>query len=79
MLGSEEVKPKEKEEKTKILARRSVVALRDIKHEELFNQNNIGLRRPGNGLPAIMIEEIFGKKSTKKISKGDLLEIGDFV
>ena len=79
MLGSEEVKPTEKEEKTKILARRSVVALSDIKPGESFNQNNIGLRRPGNGLSAIMIEEIFGKKSTKKISKGDLLKIGDFI
>ncbi len=79
MLGSEEVKPTEKEEETKILARRSVVALCDIKQAESFNQNNIGLRRPGNGLSAIMIEEIYGKKSTKKISKGDLLKIGDFV
>ena len=79
MLGSEEVKPTEKEEKTKILARRSVVALSDIKPGESFNQNNIGLRRPGNGLSATMIEEIFGKKSTKKISKGDLLKIGDFI
>ena len=79
MLGSEEVKATEKEEKTKILARRSIVALSDIKQGESFNQNNIGLRRPGNGLPAIMIEEIFGKKSAKKISKGDLLKIGDFI
>ena len=79
MLGSEEVKATEKEEKTKILARRSIVALSDIKRSESFNQNNIGLRRPGNGLPAIMIEEIFGKKSAKKISKGDLLKIGDFI
>ena len=79
MLGSEEVKATEKEEKTKILARRSIVALSDIKRGESFNQNNIGLRRPGNGLPAIMIEEIFGKKSAKKISKGDLLKIGDFI
>ena len=79
MLGSEEVKATEKEEKTKILARRSIVALSDIKQSESFNQNNIGLRRPGNGLPAIMIEEIFGKKSAKKISKGDLLKIGDFI
>ena len=79
MLGSEEVKPTEKEEKTKILARRSIVALCDIKQGESFDQNNIGLRRPGNGLSAIMIEEIFGKKSAKKISKGDLLKIGDFV
>ena len=78
MLGSAEVKPTEKEERTKILARRSVVALCDINQGELFDQNNIGPRRPGNGLPAIMIEEIFGKKSTKKISKGDLLKIGDF-
>ncbi len=79
MLGSEEVKATEKEEKTKILARRSIVALSDIKQGESFNQNNIGLRRPGNGLPAIMIEEIFGKKSAKKISKGNLLKIGDFI
>jgi len=79
MLGSEEVKATEKEEKTKILARRSIVALSDIKRGESFNQNNIGLRRPGNGLPAIMIEEIFGKKSAKKISKGNLLKIGDFI
>ncbi len=79
MLGSEEVKATEEEERTKILARRSIVALSDIKQGESFNQNNIGLRRPGNGLPAIMIEEIFGKKSAKKISKGDLLKIGDFI
>ena len=79
MLGSEEVKATEKEEKTKILARRSIVALSDIKQGESFNQNNIGLRRPGNGLPAIIIEEIFGKKSAKKISKGNLLKIGDFI
>ena len=79
MLGSEEVKPTEKEEKMKILARRSIAALCDIKQGELFNQNNIGLRRPGNGLSATMIEEIYGKKSAKKISKGDLLKIGDFV
>ena len=79
MLGSEEVQPTEKEEKMKILARRSVVALCDIKQGELFTQNNIGLRRPGNGLPAIMIEEMYGIKSTKKISKGDLLKIDDFL
>ena len=54
------------------------MALCDINQGELFDQNNIGPRRPGNGLAAIMIEEIFGKKSTKKISKGDLLKIGDF-
>ncbi len=79
MLGSEEVQPTEKEEKMKILARRSIISLCDIKQGELFTQNNIGLRRPGNGLPAIMIEEMYGKKSTKKISKGDLLKIDDFL
>ena len=41
--------------------------------------HHVGIRRPVNGLSAIMIEEILGQKSTKKISKGNLLKIGDFV
>ena len=78
ILGSDEIKPTEKEEKMKIQARRSVVAIKDIQKEETFSKNNIGLRRPGNGLQPIMIEKIFGKKATRKIQKGNLLKMEDF-
>jgi sialic acid synthase SpsE len=77
MLGSAKIKPTEKENNMKILARRSVVALIDIQSEEIFTTQNIGLRRPGNGLPPSLYLNILGLKATKKISRGSLLKLGD--
>ena len=79
MLGTSEVKPIENEEKMKVLARRSIIALDDIKKDELFTDKNIGARRPGNGLPAKMINEVLGKKSTRNIFRGNLIKKGDFI
>ena len=77
MLGDPTVKPTKREEKMKILARRSVFALRDIEKGQLFNYENLGIRRPGNGLKPIEIEKIFGTKATKKIIKGQMLSQDD--
>jgi len=43
-----------------------------------LNSNNIGMRRPGNGLPPVMIDKIFGLESTRNIKKGSILKFGDF-
>jgi len=77
MLGSNEVKPTKSEEKMKNKARRSVVALNDIQVGELLTKANIGLRRPGNGIPPAMIDEIYGKKTNKKIRKGKLVNFDE--
>ena len=78
MLGTSEVIPTKDEEGMKKIARRSIIALIDIEQNETLNKNNIGIRRPGTGLPPIMFEEILGKKSTNKILKGQLLKLEDF-
>lgn len=78
MLGNKNVRPTKDEEKMKILARRSVVSLCDIKKGDSLNSNNLGLRRPGNGLPPKFLEQIIGKKTKRDIPKGSLLQIGDF-
>ena len=75
MLGSDEVKPTKNEERIKLISRRSIVALRDINKGEIFSRENIGARRPGNGLPANMIENIFGRKSIQNIKKGNFFLI----
>ena len=77
MLGSNEVKPTKNEEKLKNQARRSIVALNDIQVGELLTGSNIGLRRPGNGLPPIMINRVYGKKANRKIKKGKLINFDD--
>ena len=62
----------------KVLSRRSIVALDNIKKNESFTEENVGARRPGNGIPANMIGDVLGKKSTRNIAKGNLIKNGDF-
>ena len=78
MLGSTQVIPTENERKMRKMARRSIAALSNIEKGETFNQKNIGLMRPGNGLSSDMLDKIYNKKSSKKILKGRLIELGDF-
>ena len=79
MKGSAIVRPTEKELDMRILARRSVVALKDIPEGEVLNAENIGLRRPGDGLPPSHLEEIIGKKAQRLVSLGDKIAVGDWV
>ena len=75
MMGSSEILPTESEIKMKIIARRSIVALEDIDIGETLNEKNIGLRRPGDGLPPKMFEKLLGKKANKNYEIGDKIEL----
>jgi len=74
MLGSEEIIPTEAEIELKKNARRSVFAIADIKEGEKFSIENIGLRRPGNGMPPKDFENILGKTSSKSFKKGEMIQ-----
>ena len=75
MMGSNEILPTESEIKMKTIARRSIVALEDIDIGETLNEKNIGLRRPGDGLPPKMFEKLLGKTATKIYEIGDKIEL----
>ena len=75
MMGSSEILPTESEIKMKAIARRSIVALDDIDIGETLTENNIGLRRPGTGLPPKMFEKLLGKKADKNYEIGDKIEL----
>jgi N,N'-diacetyllegionaminate synthase len=74
ILGNSLLRPSEDEKKMRVLARRSVMAINDIEQNEILSEKNIGLRRPGNGIPPIMFSEIVGKRSRNKIGKGSLIK-----
>ena len=78
MMGSSTIEPTQAEQKMKKLARKSIVALTDIKKDEIINSEKIGIKRPGDGLPPKMLEQIIGKKATKDLTRNQLLKIGDF-
>ena len=78
MIGTGELRPTKEELAMRTLARRSIVALKDIAEGESLTQDNIGLRRPGNGLAPSLYKDVLGHKATIAINEGQLLQLGDF-
>lgn len=77
LIGSPFVRPTKTEQVMRLVARRSVVALRDIKFGEILDSANTGLRRPGGGLPPDMIENVLGLIAARDIKRGERLSLGD--
>jgi len=77
-LGKTKILPTRNELKMKKIARRCPVALTEINKFDNLDENNIGLRRSGNGLEAKTILKIHGKKAKRKILKGKLIKLEDF-
>jgi len=78
VMGSPDVKPAKAELNMRSLARRSIVALSDIKPGEILSPENIGLRRPGNGLSPALFDKTLGSRAVRQVTKGSLLQLGDF-
>lgn len=72
-LGSCIVKPTPKEMEMRKIARRSIVATRDIIAGEKIARNMIEFKRPGTGLPPKFLKYILNKKVCKKIKKNQLI------
>jgi sialic acid synthase SpsE len=77
MMGSALVEPTQKELEMRKLARRSIVILKDIRQGEEFTEENIGLRRAGEGLHPSELKNIVSRKSTQSLKQGQLLEFKD--
>jgi N,N'-diacetyllegionaminate synthase len=78
MMGSQTIRPTEKEKAMIKLARRCIVTISDISENEVLSQNNVGLKRVGDGLPAEYFYNLLGLRSTRKLSRNSVLKWGDF-
>ncbi len=74
-LGNGIKKPSKSEAKNAIIARKSIVAKMDIKEGELFTENNLTIKRPGNGVSPKLWEKIMGKKASKNYKEDELIEV----
>lgn len=61
------------EENSRIF-RKSIFIAEDIRKGEIFNQNNLRVVRPGDGLKPKYYEQIIGRKATRDIEKGTPLK-----
>lgn len=65
----------ESEKKNIAIARKSIVAACDIKAGEVFTEQNLTVKRPGNGISPMRWEDVVGTKAKKDFSEDDLIEI----
>ncbi|MEG1782871.1 MAG: N-acetylneuraminate synthase [Oscillospiraceae bacterium] len=63
------------EAKNKDIARKSIVAKRPIKMGEAFSEDNIMVKRPGNGISPMRWYEVLGKTAKREFSLDELIEL----
>jgi N,N'-diacetyllegionaminate synthase len=72
-LGKNIKKVTKSERKNLNVARKSIVAIKEINKGDVFSENNIGVKRPGGGLSPTKWFEILEKTSKKRYRKDDFI------
>ena len=64
-LGNEEKKVSTSEGRNKSVARKSIVAAKDIEKGELLTEENLTVKRPGGGISPMKWEYIIGTRAIR--------------
>lgn len=72
-LGNCVIKPTPKEMETRKIARRSIVAARDIRKGGIITPEVLSVKRPGTGLPPKFIRYVLKKEAKINIRKNELI------
>lgn len=74
-MGSPEKKPTNSELKNREIARKSIVAAKDIVKGQDFTDDNITVKRPGNGISPMRWFDIIGKTASRDYKEDELIEL----
>lgn len=75
MLGSEEKIAADAERPNMEVARKSIVAARPIAAGEVFSEENICVKRPGNGISPMRWYDVLGCKAPRDFAPDELIEL----
>ena len=74
-LGNGIKAPTSEELEMRTVARKSLVANKKIEKGEIFTQENLTVKRPGNGVSPMSINEVIGTKAVYSFEENDLIKI----
>lgn len=74
-LGSGVKQPGSSELRNRAVARKSIVAARDIKQGETFSSDNLDVKRPGDGLSPTRWFEVLGQTAKRDFSADEAIEL----
>jgi N,N'-diacetyllegionaminate synthase len=72
-MGTGIKKPSPSELKNKPIARKSIVAARNIRKGESFTEENLTVKRPGTGISPMRWDEVIGQVAQKDYEKDELI------
>lgn len=72
-LGDSNKIVSESESKNKSIARKSIVAARDIKQGDIFAEDNITVKRPGDGISPMKWESVLGQRACRNFQEDELI------
>jgi N,N'-diacetyllegionaminate synthase len=72
-LGNGIKKPSPSELKNKPIARKSIVAARNIQKGESFTEENLTVKRPGTGIGPMRWDEILGRKASRNFNEDEII------
>lgn len=58
-----------------VVARKSIIAARDIKKGEVFTEENLTVKRPGNGVSPMKWDEVLGMTASRDFHTDELIEL----
>lgn len=74
-LGNGHKHVTDSERKNISIARKSIVAAHEIKAGDLFTEDNITVKRPGDGISPMMWDEVIGKCAKRDFQEDELIEL----
>lgn len=74
-LGDGIKRPTASEKKNKPIARKSIVANREIQMGEFFSPENLAVKRPGTGLSPMMWDQVMGKPAKRVFAAEEQIEL----
>jgi len=72
-LGDGKKQPAQNEKAMAAVARKSLVAARDIAAGSRFTEDMIAVKRPGTGLPPSLLPQIIGRRARRNLAAGTVL------
>jgi len=77
-LGDGVKRPAPAEADTRLVARRSLVAACDIGAGAIISREMLDALRPSTGLSPMVIDDVVGRRATRRIARGELIARTDF-
>ncbi len=74
-IGGRQKLPRQSELKNRSIARKSLVALKDVQQGDVFNEHNLGCKRPANGVAPSYYYNVYNKLAGRDYVEDELIEL----